>query len=170
MQKERHLIQELKDELDWVSGETAYVERQLQEIEENFMSRMSELGEDPSRASRTDLEHLNREKRDKQAAHRLNELYALQHRAARRYALLSRAYEIGATHESPEEIAKVLSRVLHRSADLKDLDTSLRHAMNDLADALFQYFHRHFDDGAEEKLRTAWLEAEASFKGFGRTV
>ncbi|TCS65171.1 hypothetical protein [Varunaivibrio sulfuroxidans] len=170
MQKDRHLIQELKDELDWASGETEYVERQLQEIEEGFMARMSELGEDPSSASHIDLEKLNREKRDKQAAHRLNELYALQHRAARRYALLSRAYEIGATYETAEEIASALSQVLHRSADTEKLDAPLRHSVQDLADALFQYFHRHFDDDAEEKLRKAWLEAEATFKDLGRTV
>lgn len=170
MQKDRHLIQELKDELDWASGETAYVERLLQDIEEGFMTRMSEIGEDPSSASHIDLEKLSREKREKQAAHRLNELYALQHRAARRYALLSRAYEIGATYNTAQEIAAALSQVLHRSADSEQRDAPLGGAIRDLADALFQYFHRHFDDAAEEKLRKAWLEAEATFKDLGRTV
>ena len=161
MSQYRHLLHEVKDELDWAAREVRSAEQALEQLSSEYNARMVDsqdrgvlLAEHQARVS--DL--------------RIAELYRLLHGASRRFALLTRIYEIGATYNEDQAIRDAICATLFRSND--DLANSgvMTKTLNQLSQALYAYFHVQFSDESDEGVRSAWLETENSLRRLGRKI
>ncbi|MCK5444352.1 MAG: hypothetical protein KAI73_01935 [Rhodospirillaceae bacterium] len=155
-----HLLQEVKEELDWAARELSEVEQQFIALEQE-LSQKIEVGEG-------DVGALSREIEEKKKALNIIELHSILSRAARRFSLLARVFEIGATTNSIEGIVSSLTDgLLFRQSDTsKGADD----AIIQLAEALQFYFHVCFDDRGDEKIRDAWLEVQSVLHKLGRNI
>lgn len=155
-----HLLQEVKEELDWAARELSEVEQQFIALEQE-LSRKIEAGEGDTGA-------LSREIEEKKKALNIIELHSILSRAARRFSLLARVFEIGATTNSIEGIVSSLTDgLLFRQSDTsKGADDTIIQ----LAEALQFYFHVCFDDRGDEKIRDAWLEVQSVLHKLGRNI
>lgn len=157
-----HLLHEVKEELDWTTRELVEVERQLAALEQQLRDQVASI-EDPSERNAfiADLEV-------RKNALNINDLYAILSRAARRFSLLTRVFEIGAQHTEIDDIVTALTDgQLFR---LNDTGSETDQTILEVAEALQTYFHGHFDDAADAQLREAWMKIEHSLRGLGRKI
>lgn len=157
-----HLLHEVKEELDWAARELLDVERQFSELEVRLKAKLEEPGGETNRQA------LIQEIEEQKSALNLNELYAILSRAARRFSLLTRVFEIGAQNTSTEDIVTALTDGLLFRLDDTDEDTDK--TIFKVADALKSYFHVHFDDDSDAALREVWLEIENVLREKGRKI
>ena len=142
-----HLLHEVKAELDWTARELLDAEAKLTELERTLHERLALLDDaDARNALVNDIEA------QKQALN-LPDLYALLSRAARRFSLLTRVFEIGSRFTDIDALVTALTDgQLFRLDDTgEDLDPTII----EVAEALQIYFHGHFDDDADVQLRDA---------------
>ena len=157
-----HLLHEVKEELDWTTRELLEVETKLAALEHRLQSTVATLDDPAQRdAFIADLEA-------QKAALKINDLYAILSRAARRYSLLTRVFEIGSLHTDIDDIVTGLTDGQLFRLD----DTSHRtdQTILEVAEALQTYFHGHFDDAADSQLREAWMKIEHSLRALGRKI
>ena len=156
-----HLLHEVKEELDWAARELAHVEKQFIEIEKNLRTEL-ESGKDAN------LGELKRQYDEQKKALNINELHAILSRAARRFSLLSRVFEIGAANDKIEDIVELLmDGLLFRQSDTSE---GADGAILQLADALQCYFHVCLDDDGDQKVRDAWMEVQGILQQLGRKI
>lgn len=155
-----HLLQEVKEELDWAA-------RELSEVEQQFIALEQELSQ-KIEAGEGDTGALSREIEEKKKALNIIELHSILSRAARRFSLLARVFEIGATTNTIEGIVSSLTDgLLFRQSDTSE---GADDAIIQLAEALQFYFHVCFDDRGDEKIRDAWLEVQSVLHKLGRNI
>lgn len=155
-----HLLQEVKEELDWAA-------RELSEVEQQFISLELELSK-KIEANESDSAALTREIEEKKKALNIVELHSILSGAARRFSLLARVFEIGATTDSIEGIVQSLTDgLLFRQADTSE---GADDAIIQLAESLQFYFHVCYDDRGDEKIRDAWLEVQGILQKLGRKI
>jgi len=157
-----HLLHEVKEELDWAARELLDVERQFADLEARLKSKLDQPGGEANRDAL--IEEIEAQKR----ALNLNELYALLSRAARRFSLLTRVFEIGAQNVSTEDIVTALTDGLLFRLD--DTGEETDKTIFKVAEALQSYFHVHFGDESDATLREAWLEVENVLREKGRNI
>lgn len=157
-----HLLHEVKEELDWTTRELVEVEAQLAGLEQQLQDKVATIDDAAQRdAFIADLE-------TQKNALKINELYAILSRAARRYSLLTRVFEIGSVHTDIDDIVTALTDgQLFR---LNDTGAETDQTIIEVAEALQTYFHGHFDDAADTQLREAWMKIEDSLRGLGRNI
>jgi len=157
-----HLLHEVKEELDWAARELLDVEKQFAALEARLKAKLNEPGGEDYR------EALIQEIEEQKSALNLNELYAIMSRAARRFSLLTRVFEIGAQNASTEDIVTALTDGLLFRQD--DTDENTDKTIFKVAKALQSYFHVHFDDDSDAALREVWLEVENVLREKGRNI
>ncbi|MCW8915180.1 MAG: hypothetical protein OQK24_04910 [Magnetovibrio sp.] len=157
-----HLLHEVKEELDWAARELLDVEQQFAELEAKLKSKLEEPG------GEADRDALTQEIEAQKKALNLNELYAILARATRRFSLLARVYEVGSDNNTTEDIVTALTDGLlfHQN----DTDEKTDKIIFRVADALMSYFHVHFSDESDARLRDAWLEVENTLREKGRKI
>lgn len=157
-----HLLHEVKEELDWTTRELVEVEAQLAQLEQRLQDNIATIDDaDARNAFIADLEA-------QKSALKINELYAILSRAARRYSLLTRVFEIGSVHTDIDGIVTALTDgQLFR---LNDTSLETDQTIIEVAEALQTYFHGHFDDDADSQLREAWMKIEHSLRELGRSI
>lgn len=157
-----HLLHEVKEELDWTTRELIDVEAQLAGLEKQMRDKVATLDNaDERNAFITDIEA-------QKTALKINDLYSIMSRAARRFSLLTLVFEIGALHHEIEDIVTALTDgQLFR---LDDTSEETDRTIIEVAEALQTYFHGHFDDDADQQLRGAWLHIEATLRSLGRDI
>jgi len=156
-----HLLHEVKEELDWAARELAGVEKQFIEIEQNLRTELEN-------GNGADLGELKRQYDEQKKALNINELHAILSRAARRFSLLSRVFEIGAANEKIEDIVELLmDGLLFRQSDASE---GADGAILQLAEALQCYFHVCLDDEGDQKVRDAWMEVQGILQQLGRKI
>lgn len=157
-----HLLHEVKEELDWAERELLAVEKQFAKLESRLKTKLNEPGGTADRnALITEIET------QKQALN-LNELYGILSRAARRFSLLTRVFEIGSQHSKTEDIVTALTDGLLFRQD--DTGEETDKTIFKVAAALQAYFHVHFGDESDAQLREAWLEVEGVLREKGRKI
>lgn len=157
-----HLLHEVREELDWAGREVEEAERQFAALEAELKIKLGASDSD------TDRDAMIAEIEAKKGALNLNELYAILARAARRFSLLARVFEIGSQHTKTEDIVHALTDgLLFRLDDTGGAtdDTIFR-----AAEALQNYFHVHFGDESDAALREVWLEVENALREKGRKI
>ena len=160
--KMTHLLHEVKEELDWTTRELVEVEAQLAALEKQLRDKVATLDD----ATERDAFIANIE--DQKNALNLNDLYSIMSRAARRFSLLTRVFEIGARHGDIDDIVTALTDgQLFR---LDDTSEETDRTIIEVAEALQTYFHGHFDDDADQQLRGAWLHIEDALRALGRNI
>jgi len=157
-----HLLHEVKEELDWAAREVLDVEQKFAALETRLKAKLDEPGGEATR------EQLAQEIEEQKQALNLNELYGILARAARRFSLLTRVFEIGSQHAATEEIVTALTDGLLFRLDDTDEDTDK--TIFKVAEALQTYFHVHFGDESDAQLREAWLEVEHVLREKGRKI
>ncbi len=168
MGEHRHLIQELKGELDWAVGEVRRTERSILELELEFNQRLETIPAGDETERRIKTENLFREREKRQISLRLDDAYIIQNRAARRFALLGRIFETACT--SSENLKNTITGVLFRSReDVRNTDGA-EEIVAQLADALHRYFYRSLSDENDGRVRRAWLEVEHILRKLGREM
>ncbi|MBL4615756.1 MAG: hypothetical protein JKY27_12900, partial [Magnetovibrio sp.] len=93
-----HLLHEVKEELDWAARELLDVEQAFSKLESELKAKLDEPGGQAHREAL--IEQIEAQKQ----ALNLNELYGILSRAARRFSLLTRVFEIGSQHAKTEDI------------------------------------------------------------------
>jgi len=156
-----HLLHEVKEELDWAARELASVEKQFIEIEKNLRTELNN-GEGAN------LGELKRQYDEQKKSLNINELHAILSRAARRFSLLSRVFEIGAANDKIEDIVELLmDGLLFRQSDASE---GADGAILQLAEALQCYFHVCLDDDGDQQVRNAWMEVQGILQQLGRKI
>ena len=157
-----HLLHEVKEELDWTTRELVDVETHLASLESKLREQISTLDDADARdAFIADIE-------SQKKALKINDLYAILSRAARRYSLLTRVFEIGSLNTDIDDIVTGLTDgQLFR---LDDISAETDQTIVEIAEALQTYFHGHFDDAADLQLREAWMKIEHSLRALGRNI
>ncbi|MDH5772096.1 MAG: hypothetical protein OEY84_03075 [Rhodospirillaceae bacterium] len=156
-----HLLHEVKEELDWAARELAGVEKQFIQIEQNLRTELEN-------GNGADLGELKRQYDEQKKSLNINELHAILSRAARRFSLLSRVFEIGAANEKIEDIVELLmDGLLFRQSDASE---GADGAILQLAEALQCYFHVCLDDEGDQKVRDAWMEVQGILQQLGRKI
>lgn len=157
-----HLLHEVKEELDWTTRELVEVEAQLAALEKQLQEKVATIEDSEQRnAFIHGIE-------DQKSALQINELYAIMSRAARRFSLLTRVFEIGSRHIEIDDIVTALTDgQLFR---LDDISEDTDQTIIEVAEALQTYFHGHFDEAADAQLRDAWLKIEGSLRELGRKI
>lgn len=157
-----HLLHEVKEELDWTVRELVAVETQLAALEQELQDTVaSALTADQRDAAIAAIEA-------KKQALNIHDLYAILSRAARRFSLLTRVFEIGASHVDIDSLVTELTDgQLFR---LNDTSAEMDQTILEVAEALQTYFHGHFDDSADAQLRDAWMKIEGSMRSLGRKI
>lgn len=168
MEEHRHLIQELKDELDWAVGEVRRTEKSIMELELDFSQRLKAVSAGDEAERRIKTENLFREREKRQIALRLDDAYVIQNRAARRFALLGRIFETACT--SSENLKDTVTAVLFRSLDDVRNTDGAEEILAHLADALHDYFYRSLSDENDGRVRRSWLEVEHILRKLGREM
>lgn len=157
-----HLLHEVKEELDWTTRELIAVESQLQALEQHFKEQVVTI-DDPA-ARDAFIAGIEAQKN----ALKINELYSILSRAARRYSLLTRVFEIGSMHTEIDDIVTALTDgQLFR---LDDTNAEIDQTILEVAEALQTYFHGHFDEAADSQLREAWMRIEDSMRARNRRI
>ena len=157
-----HLLHEVKEELDWAARELLEVEQQFAELEARLKSKLDGPG------GEADRDALIQEIEEQKQALNLNELYGILSRAARRFSLLTRVFEIGSQHSKTEDIVTALTDGLLFRLD--DTGEETDKTIFKVAEALQTYFHVHFSDESDAQLREAWLEVESVLREKGRKI
>ncbi len=168
MGEHRHLIQELKDELDWAVGEVRRTEKSILELELEYAQRLEAISAEDENERRVETENLFRERKKRQISLRLDDAFIIQNRAARRFALLGRIFETACT--SSDNLKPAITGVLFRSLDDVRNTDGAEEIMVDLADALHDYFYHSLSDENDGRVRRAWLEVEHILRKLGREM
>ncbi len=168
MEEHRHLIRELKDELDWAVGEVRRTEKSVMELELDFSQRLKAVSAGDEAERRIETENLFREREKRQIALRLDDAYVIQNRAARRFALLGRIFETACT--SSENLKSTVTGVLFRSLDDVRNTDGAEEILTHLAEALHAYFYRSLSDENDGRVRRSWLEVEHILRKLGREM
>lgn len=169
MEPHRHLIHEIKDELDWAAEEVARTEKIVMALEVEYNVRIAKLqggGKVAEAASRT----LVAEKERRQERLDLAHAFGLQTRAVRRFALVSRVYEIGCSGGDVEAIREDLVGFLFRQSDDTQRVAGADDTLDELSRALFGYFHVEMSDQNDQAVTTAWLKVETVLQRLGREI
>ena len=99
---------------------------------------------------------------------KINDLYTILSRAALRYSLLTRVFEIGALHSDIDDIVTALTDgQLFR---LDETNTETDQTILEVAEALQTYFNGHFDEAADAQLREAWMRIEDTLRTLKRNI
>jgi len=157
-----HLLHEVKEELDWAARELLAAETRYAELEAQLKAQL----DDPD--GQADRDALVAEGEVQKKALNLNELYVLLARAARRFSLLARVFEIGSQHAKTEDIVTAVTDGLLFRQEETGGETD--QTIFKMADALQNYFHVHFSDETDAQLREAWLEVENALREKGRKI
>ena len=156
-----HLLQEVKEELDWAARELAEVEDQFIELEKDLRAKLD--GDDE--ANTAEIARLTEEQKK---SLNINELHAILSRAARRFSLLAHVFEIGAANtEISDIVSELMDGVVFRQSDTNE---GADEPILQLAEALQYYFHVCFDDKGDEKIRDAWMEVQGVLHRLGRKL
>jgi len=150
-----HLLHEVKEELDWAMREVLDVETQYSELENRIRT---------AKDTNSDAQDLEIEK----DALKLSELYDILDRAARRFSLLTRVFEVGSQNSDVEDIVVGLTDGLLFAQE--DTSAHADEIIFQIADALQGYFHYRLDDESDAQLRDAWLEVEGVLRELGRKI
>jgi hypothetical protein len=170
MKKHRHLIQDIKSEIDIATAHAEGIEGQVMELEVEFNERLVRLEMRDPQARDTAKQALAVEKATLLEALNLGEAYATVKRAARRFSMLGRVHEIAWTAISVEAMSAILAGYLFRSSDdLKNIPGSTE-TVDRLAEALYAYFHVAFIDENDARVRLVWSEIETILRNIGRDI
>lgn len=157
-----HLLHEVKQELDWTTRELVEVEAQLAQLDKGLRENVASI--DDAKARDAFIFGIQ----SKKDALNINDLYSIMTRAARRFSLLTRVFEIGAIHSDIDDIVTALTDGQLFSLDKTSAETD--QTILEVAECLQTYFHGHFDDAADAQLREAWLRIESTLRSLGRNI
>lgn len=156
-----HLLQEVKEELDWAARELAEVESKFIELEKDLRAKLEGDGE-------TNVAEIARLTEEQKKSLNINELHSILSRAARRFSLLAHVFEIGAANTKIENIvSELMDGLVFRQSDANE---GADGPILQLAEALQYYFHVCFDDKGDEKIRDAWMEVQGILHKLGRKL
>ena len=146
-----HLLQEVKEELDWAARELAEVESQFIELEKDLRAKL----DGDSEANIAEIARLTEEQKK---SLNINELHSILSRAARRFSLLAHVFEIGAANTKIEDIvAGLMDGLVFRQSDANE---GADEPILQLAEALQYYF----------QIRDAWMEVQGVLHRLGRKL
>jgi len=163
MSTDQHLIAEIKRELDWAAEEVRRTEGEVMRLEVEFNKSMDGADEEEKKRLAEEKEHL-------QERIGLHDAYALQRRAASRFARLCHVFDIASTGQSSEIIREQLSRFLYRAIDGEAENADQKDKLLELAEGLMAYFADGHSDEADEAIREAWQNIEETMRGLGRVA
>ncbi|WP_135081767.1 hypothetical protein [Terasakiella sp. SH-1] len=164
MSTDKHLIAEIKRELDWAAEEVRRTEVEVMRLEFEFNKTME--GEDQD-----EIQRLTEEKVHLQERVGLHDAYTLQRRAASRFSMLCHVFDVASGTDTVEEAFEQLCRLLIRSADGESsLPQEQQDCLRTLADALVRYFADGHTDKSDEAIREAWQNAEEMLRAMGRKI
>ena len=157
-----HLLHEVKEELDWTTRELIDAETQLEALEQQFRSKVTTI--DNAQERDAFIAQIEAQKH----ALKIKDLYTILSRAALRYSLLTRVFEIGALHSDIDDIVTALTDgQLFR---LDETNTETDQTILEVAEALQTYFNGHFDEAADTQLREAWMRIEDTLRTLKRNI
>lgn len=157
-----HLLHEVKEELDWTTRELIDAETQLEALQRQFQEKVVAIGDPQERDAF--IAQIEAQKH----ALKINDLYTILSRAALRYSLLTRVFEIGALHNDIDDIVTALADgQLFR---LDETNTETDQTILEVAEALQTYFNGHFDEAADSQLRDAWMRIEDTLRTLKRNI
>lgn len=157
-----HLLHEVKEELDWTTRELIDAETQLEALQHEFKEKIATI--DDAKERDAFIAHIEAQKR----ALKINDLYTILSRAALRYSLLTRVFEIGALHSEIDDIVtKLTDGQLFR---LTETNAETDQTILEVAEALQTYFNGHFDEAADTQLREAWMRIEDTLRSLKRNI
>ncbi len=162
MTTDKHLLSEIKRELDWAFEEVKRTESEVRRLECDFNKEMEN-------ASPEENKRLNAEKSKLQERVGLHEAYALQHRAATRFATLCRAFDIASVSETADIIRERLGLFMYRAIDGEPANADQKDKLLEFAEALMAYFADGHSDEADEAIREAWQNIEETLRELNRT-
>jgi len=156
-----HLLHEVKDELDWAESEVLAAENQYSQLE----AQIYELtNHEPSVQRDAQIETLKEQKQGL----KLGESYEILGRAARRFSLLTRVFEVGSQNvETIDIVMGLTDGLLFRLDDTSDGTDEI---ILQVTEALQSYFHGKMGDETDAQLRDAWLEVEGVLRELGRKI
>jgi len=163
MSTEKHLIYEIKHELDWAANEVKRTEDEVMKLEFDYNKAVENADAD-------EVQRLTQEKEGLQEKIGLHDAYALQRRAAQRFYMLSHVYDIASANKTSDVIRNHLSSFMYRSIDGTPENADQKDKLLELAEALMAYFADGHSDEADEAIREAWQNIEETLRGLGRTV
>ncbi|MBL4747835.1 MAG: hypothetical protein JKY17_03340 [Magnetovibrio sp.] len=156
-----HLLHEVKDELDWAVREVQDVEDQYSKLEDLILTaRNTEAG--------GQRDTLIQDLTDQKEALKLSQLYDILDRAARRFSLLTRVFQVGSQHSEIEDIVIGLTDGLLFNQG--DTSAQTDDIIFQTAEVLQNYFHYQLNDESDAQLRDAWLEVEGVLRELGRKI
>ncbi len=161
MSNDKHLLYEIKRELDWAAEEVQRTESEVMRLEVEFNKSMENADEE-------DAKRLMEEKGHLQERIGLHDAYALQRNAARRFYMLSHVYDIASAKKSSDSIREELSKFMYRAIDGEAGNADQRDKLLELAEALMAYFADGHSDEADEAIREAWQNIEETLRHLGR--
>ena len=164
----RHLINEIRAELDWTESEISRIHDQIAEIDREYARRLAHVGAASPDVREAFLKDISERRKAEVETLGLVQLYALQNRAAQRFSRLTRVYEVGCATESAELIRETLGKFLFRAGDDYTRIPGAPDALNHLSAALFRYFNGSLNDETDQSIRDAWLSLEGVFAALGR--
>ncbi|MEE8393578.1 MAG: hypothetical protein V3R66_04475 [Rhodospirillales bacterium] len=159
MSSHRHLQLEIKEKLDVAAGMVRRAEEAIMEMEFEYNERITALADGPGHDLR--IAELTKEKEGRQEKLGLNEAYAAQEIAARRFALISRLYKIATEQKSPALLLEDLKDALSDNSSAFAATPNVDETVNRLAEALTAYLNYSLSDENDRKIRQVWSEIES---------
>ncbi|SCA57193.1 hypothetical protein MTBPR1_40216 [Candidatus Terasakiella magnetica] len=163
MSTDKHLIAEIKHELDWAAEEVKRTETEVMKLEVDFNKSME--GQDDA-----EIKRLTEEKEHLQERIGLHDAYSLQRRAASRFAMLCHVFDIASMGNTSDTLCEQLSRFLFRSVDGEAENKDQHEKLLELAEALIAYFADGHSDEADHAIRSAWQDLEEMLRAIGRKI
>jgi len=164
MLTDMHLLAEIKRELDWAAEEVKRTESEFKRLEDKFSASIKEAPD------AGEVKRLQEEKEHLQGRVGLHDAYALQTRAASRYATLCQVFEIASKAQTAKKIREELSRFMYRAIDGEPANADQMDKLLELSEGLRAYFSDGHSDEADEAIREAWQNIEETIRGLGRNV
>ena len=161
MGNETHLIYEIKRELDWAAEEVERTDKEVMQLEQKFNTSIETADEE-------DRKRLFAEKQHLIERIGLHDAFSLQKRAAWRFYMICKVYEIASDKKSANDIRDQLSKFMYRSMDGEAQNADQKDKLLELAEALMTYFNDGHSDEADEAIREAWQNIEQTLRELGR--
>ena len=156
MESRRHLQQEIKDELDLAAAHVKRTEESVMDLEFDYNERVEDMADGPGKDPR--IAALMKEKEIRQEALGLDKAYAVQKRAARDFALISRVYEIGCSPATADSKEDRLADFLFDASGGVGSTPRAAAAVDRLVEALKAYLQVSLNDDNDRNIRRAWAE------------
>lgn len=158
-----HLIEESKAELDSAFQEAKRAEYALMErLRSARTAHALDRGCSTEQASRALFAE------SAAARAELEDLYDLQHAAADRFALISKAHEAVWTSADVDAGVEAALGILYRKSGRQD--PTARQVVRGFVEALDRFFHGDLSEQTDMAVRNAWQQVEEHLRRLGRCI